>query len=211
MLLYLNVVENGDKHGELFNSMYQCRYRSFMERQNYSAYVLNSIAEFDRYDMPGTYYLVWLDDAQQVRGTIRLNPMSRPTMISEVFPHLVTLESIPETDDCWEGTRICIDKDLSPELRAQIKNELVTGTIEFCASRGCKYLYGMMQNIIFRHVYEKSGVKLTYLGPTVEIGGQKCRVAKHPTNQQLLQTLQILHGIDHSLIFNIENPIPVAA
>lgn len=211
MLLYLNVVENGHEHGNLFRSMHECRYRSFIERQQYSAYVLNAAAEFDRYDTPGTYYLVWLDEQQEVRGTIRLNPMDRPTMISEIFPHLVTYEPLPNSADCFEGTRICIDRDLPAELRSKIKHELVMGTIEFCISRNCHFLYGMMQNAIFKYVYERSSVKLTYLGPSADIGGQQCRVAKHPTNMNLLNTLRLLHGIRAPIVANITIPGLIAA
>jgi len=203
MMLCLNIVENGNTHGELFRSMFACRYRNFMERQNYDAYVLNEIAEYDRYDTPGTYYLVWLDERQVVRGTIRVNCMDKPTMLSEVFKDLVTFEELPTTDDCWEGTRICIDRELSGELRSQIKNELVMGTIEFCMSKGGKFLYGMMQNAIFRYVYEKTGVQLTYLGATYEIGGQKCRVAKHPTNLTLLMSLRMITGIHRPIVSNL--------
>jgi N-acyl-L-homoserine lactone synthetase len=78
----------------------------------------------------------------------------------------------------WEGTRICIEKELPAGLRERIKWEIVLGYLEFGLPNGIARYIGVMQTYIWRRVFLASGWVPDYLGPERLIDGIPTRAGK---------------------------------
>ena len=107
---------------------HRLRHECIVRRQGWNVPAIRNM-EYDQYDNPAAYYLVWRDLEGKARGSSRLYPTDRPYMLEEVFPHLVTKAKIPKSAEIWEGSRFCVDESLSPQMRKRIVQELVHAVV----------------------------------------------------------------------------------
>ena len=111
--------------------MFELRFRAVIERQDWDMPTWQRM-EYDEFDNPATTYFVWRDEDDVVRGCSRLYPTDRPYMLKKVFSFLVTDGQLPESDmSIWEGSRICVEKDLPAPLRKRIIYELSVAYMEY--------------------------------------------------------------------------------
>ena len=154
----------------LFIGQFQLRHREFLERQQYAARSMDGL-EFDEYDTMATVYIVYSEDGYKVLGLSRLIPIRYGCMLADHFPHLVDDKQIFLSDaNLWEGTRFCIDRQISPNKRQHICHELVRAYLSFGLENGINQIIGLMPTIILRSVFERSGVELIRLGAPKKVG-----------------------------------------
>ncbi len=204
-------IENIHDHGWMLPQILACRYRSFVERQSYVSYPLFDSMEHDEYDTPATVYLAWLDSAQNVRATVRLNPTDRPYMLKDKFSHMIQFEPAPQSSRVLEGSRICIDKSLPPDQRTRAKNALVLGFYEYGLHYGVDTIIGLMQTLVMRRVYGSSGCEPSPMGETQVIGDQRCLAAKMTISEQKLKEVRLKLGIRAPVISNLAREQRIAA
>jgi N-acyl-L-homoserine lactone synthetase len=200
-MLYAITIENAHRFGDVMPQLFRLRYRQFKERQSYNVRVHRNM-EFDQYDTPETVYLVWLDEQNRVRGTSRLNPTCSPYMLKDLWSHMIDGHDLPNAPDVWEGTRICIDKDLPGPLRERIKWEIVLGYLEFGLATGITRFVGIMQSFIWLRVFVQSGWGADYLGPEHVIDGIKTRAGQVHVSRQALQRVREKTGIQGRVLMN---------
>lgn len=197
--------KNWNEFGGILHSQFCLRYKQFIERQQYSVKSYVGM-EFDQYDTPAATYLVYHDENQKVLGVSRLVPTMQGCMLNEIFPSLVLDQPNLVNEDIWEGTRYCIDKDVSPELRRQIINEMALAYLEFGLLNGLRKIVGMMPTAIYKSVFEKPGIEMEYLGDVQIIDGLKCRAVAIPVNRQQLENVRSKTGIRYSTLrFSLNN------
>jgi acyl homoserine lactone synthase len=170
-MLHAINIENAHEYGNVLPQLHRLRYRQFKERQSYNVPVYNGM-EYDQYDTLATVYLVWLDGHRTVRGCSRLNPTHRPYMLKDLWPHMAD-RPLPRSPFVWEGTRICIEKELPVEMRERIKWEIVLGYLEFGLANSISKYIGVMQTYIWRKVFIASGWGAEYLGSERLIDGAR--------------------------------------
>jgi acyl homoserine lactone synthase len=187
-MLYAINIENAHEYGSVLAQLHRLRYRQFRERQSYDVPVYKDM-EYDQYDTIATVHLVWLDNHGIVRGCSRLNPTDRPYMLRDIWPFMVK-EDLPESPRVWEGSRICIEKDLSGELRERIKWEIVLGYLEFGLKNGIEKYIGVMQNFIWRRVFMQSGWGAEFLGEEQIIDGIKTRAGQVIVSSEALERVR---------------------
>lgn len=116
--------------GNPIASMFQLRFRAVIERQEWDVPTWQNM-EYDEFDNPATTYFVWRDKHDAVRGCARLYPTDRPYMLKKAFSFLVTDGTLPENDmTVWEGSRLCVERDLPAALRKRIIYELSVAYME---------------------------------------------------------------------------------
>ena len=191
--------ENWNEFGGILRSQFCLRYKQFIERQSYDVKSYSGM-EFDQYDTPASTYLVYHDENHKVLGVSRLTPTIQGCMLKEVFSGLALDESNLVNEKIWEGTRYCIDKDVSPELRRQIINEMALAYLEFGLLKGLRKIVGMMPTAIYRSVFEKPGIEMEYLGEVQLIDGMKCRAVAIPVDKNQLENVRLKTGIRHSTL-----------
>lgn len=157
--------------------------------------------EYDQYDTPASIYFAWIDTQGQVRGTSRLNPTDRPYMLKDLWPEMVD-GKLPENVSIFEGTRICIDKEIPADLRERIKWEIVPGYLELGLAQGIESYIGVMQTFIWHRVFIQSGWGAEYLGPEVLIDGIRTRAGKVIVSHDALARVRAKTGISEAVLHN---------
>lgn len=186
-------IANAHLHGDVLPQLHRLRFRQFRERQSYAVPVYDGM-EYDQYDTLATVYLVWRDDAGIVRGCSRLNPTDRPYMLRDLWPDMAEA-GLPDSPAVWEGTRICIEKDLPAEVRERIKWSIVLGYLEFGLANGIERFIGVMQTFIWRRVFIEAGWQPEYLGAERLIDGAKTRAGQVHVSAAALAAVRARTGI----------------
>lgn len=149
--------------GNPIYEQHRLRHECIVQRQAWNVQTIQNM-EYDQYDNPAAYYLVWRDRTGRARGSSRLYPTDRPYMLEEIFPHLVTRIPIPKSSDVWEGSRFCVDASAKPEMRKRIIQEIVLGYLEFGLSQGIKRIAGVMCPAYCRNIFIRNGWDIEWLG-----------------------------------------------
>jgi len=199
-VLYAINIENAHEHGDVLAQLHRLRYRQFKERQSYSVPVYKDM-EYDQYDTPATVHLVWIDTYGLVRGCSRLNPTDRPYMLRDIMSSMVE-GPLPASPNIWEGTRICIEKDLPAGRRERIKWEIVLGYLEFGLANGIQKYVGVMMNFIWQRVFIQSGWGAEFLGPEHIIDGVKTRAGQVIVSADALERVRRTTGITTPVLQN---------
>ena len=121
-------------------------------------------------------------------------------MLKDLWPHLVTDQSVLQSEAVWEGTRYCVDKDAPPELRQRIIHEMASAYLEFGLRLGLDRIIGLMPTYIYRSVFERPGIEMEYLGPVEAIGRHKCRAVAIPVTAQQLANVRRKTGITEDVL-----------
>jgi acyl homoserine lactone synthase len=211
-MLYAVNIENAHEYGDVLPQLHRLRYRQFKERQSYDVPVYKNM-EYDQYDTVATVYLVWLDKFGIMRGCSRLNPTDRPYMLKDLWPQMANIP-LPESASVWEGTRICIEKDLPGDLREQIKSEIILGHAEFGLANGIERYIGVMQSFIWKRVWIKAGWNVEFVGEERIIDGVRTRAGQGYVSHEILEHLRKTTGIRHAVLgnqYSVANPLCAAA
>ncbi|MBN8520327.1 MAG: autoinducer synthesis protein [Alphaproteobacteria bacterium] len=186
--------KNLSEYGDLLYSSFKLRHECFIERQSYNVNVYQGM-EFDQYDTPAAAYLVYHEDRKEALGVNRLTPTSINGMLHDIWPNLVNDKSLLKNSHVWEGTRYCINKSLSSDLRQKIINEMAIAYLEFGLDHQIKKIIGMMPTYIYRSVFEKPGIEMDYLGPIEKIGRHNIRAVAIPVEEKQLYNVRTKTGI----------------
>lgn len=193
-------IENAHLYGDVIPSIYRLRYHGFKQRQDYDVPSFNGM-EYDTYDTPATTYIAWRDENNVVRGCARLFPTTRPYMIENLWPDAVANRSLPKRPDVWEASRMCIDKNQSPERRRMIHGLILCGLLEFGMAQGIDWMIGVMALPIWRSVFIRAGWPIEFLGPAVELTPrERIFAGKMKISDHILKSVQEKFAIHRTVI-----------
>lgn len=154
--------------GDALASQARLRHKVFVERRHLAHLSFDGM-EYDEFDTPAAVYFVWRDAARIVRGLVRVSPTSMPYMLQKYWPFLCDSRELPQSEDVWEMTRVCVDHRFHPPLRRRIIPELLCALQEFCLDRRIEAIVGVTRRHLVDH-YLHEGVE--WLGETTEIEGE---------------------------------------
>lgn len=169
--------------------------------------------EYDQYDTPATTYLVHIDRAGRVNGSVRAIPTDRPYMIKDIWPELIKERPLPQSLSVWEATRFCVAKHLPREEKTRVKNELVLAFLEFGLLNDIREMVGIMPPKLWNSVFVNAGWDIDILGPEKDLGKDGIIVAgSMPISLPMLENVRKQTGIAQSVLrFAPENvPLQVA-
>jgi acyl homoserine lactone synthase len=145
---------------ELFVQMFRGRAAVFNDRLGWNVVVRNGL-EADRCDYKANpTYIVATDEASTVLGSLRVLPMTGPTMLRNEFSAM--FPPLPDVDKAtiWECTRFCVHSLPSGVLRRtaglKISSELLIGLCELAMSKGIAQIIGVYEEHMMR-VYRRIG------------------------------------------------------
>lgn len=84
--------------------MARYRHRVFIEKLGWQLRCEDGL-EHDQFDRDDTVYVIAKDDDENIIGTARLLPTTRPYLLGQVFPELLDGLPIPNSDEVWELSR----------------------------------------------------------------------------------------------------------
>lgn len=153
--------------GDALASQARLRYKIFVAHRKLPHHHYGGL-EYDEFDTPAATYLVWRDEAQVVRGLVRLLPTERPYMLQAYWPTLIDSGALPASGDIWEATRVCVDRSVPTQQRFRIFPELFAGVEEFCAAHDIKAIIGVTRPHLVTHHYQS----YRWLGQPAEVEGE---------------------------------------
>jgi acyl homoserine lactone synthase len=199
-MLYCVTQENNyHLPGNLMIGQHRLRYQAIIERQAWDVPSLREL-EYDQYDTLAAVYIICADARGQVLGSARLCPTTRPYMLKEVFSHLVEGD-LPASDRVWEGSRFCVDKNLTVEVRKRVQQELVYGYLEFALAHDIEAIIGVMHPAYWRNLFARNGWPVRAIGSIQKVGdGKDALAGSLPITSLTLASVQRATGITGSLL-----------
>ncbi len=186
--------------GNPIYEQHRLRHECIVQRQCWNVPTIHNM-EYDQYDNPAAYYLVWRDVMGKARGSSRLYPTDRPYMLEQVFPQLVTKTRLPKSSQVWEGSRFCVDASLKPDMRQRIVQELVLGYLEFALAHSIKKIVGVMYPAYCRNIFMRNGWEVEWLGDVARSEeGYRIIAGSLPVSKPILRAVQEKTGIYESVI-----------
>jgi acyl-homoserine lactone synthase len=174
---------------EALARMFRLRHDVFVKERGWKLKSYNGL-EFDQFDTAETLYLAEYDDAGDLVATVRMNAMSRPTLMSEVFADMC-YEGPPKCADMWELTRGAVAKHVRKSVHfgriecATIEAALLWGVTRACGIFGVDLLMKKM----------RAGLDAKPMGQPRMIDGEANVAAEFPMNSDVLQRTRALYRI----------------
>jgi N-acyl-L-homoserine lactone synthetase len=116
------------RHAARLAQMHHQRKRVFVDRLGWELPVTEGELEIDQFDGEGAVYLLSLDDAGGVTGSLRLLPTKGAHLLGDLFPYLCE-GRVPRGEGIWEVSRFCTDPDLADPRLA--RKQLLVALVEF--------------------------------------------------------------------------------
>lgn len=93
------------RYAAMLEQTYRIRHDTYVDGRGWKALARPDGREIDQFDNEDANYLIWADGDEVIAGA-RFVPTHLPHLMSDVFPHIVTLGEIPKTPSVWELTRM---------------------------------------------------------------------------------------------------------
>lgn len=192
-------LETAHLYGDALAEQHRLRHRIFVERLGWEMPSIRRM-EYDQYDTPATFYLLWRDKAGQARGVARLNPTDRPYLLRDVFPDFVTNGELPENPNIWEGTRFGVDRELDAETRQRVIGELLLGCLEFGLGMGVRQYLVLMPLLVLKKIFPRMGCSVELVGPCQRMGKDMIAPAYCQVSASILQQVRETTGVTNSVL-----------
>jgi N-acyl-L-homoserine lactone synthetase len=102
--------DNRDEYRDLIHAMHEMRYRIVVEEWGWHIPGIRDGYDKDQFDTDATVYVLVLSRDGDVLASSRLNPTTRPHMLSELFADYCDLQPYPVGTDVWECSRFVTDR-----------------------------------------------------------------------------------------------------
>ncbi len=131
------------KYEDRLDQMFRARYDQFITQMGWDVPGVEAPYEKDAFDTEDTVYIIVVDPVlDTVTASARLNPTTKPHLLTEIFQNFCDLQAAPQADDVWEWSRQQVASHLYPdrveELRMRMQVSL--GKIQFCQANGIRKL-----------------------------------------------------------------------
>jgi acyl-homoserine lactone synthase len=126
---------------DVIEQHFRLRHEIFVEERKWEALRKPDGREIDAYDNDDTIYLLALENGR-VLGGYRLNPTTKPTMMSEVFPKLASVRGCPADPLVWEWSRFFVARD---RRDGALNLRLMAALQQFCLDQGIERLCLVME------------------------------------------------------------------
>lgn len=161
-----------DQHSYLIDQMHRLRARAFGDRLCWQVKVVDG-RERDEFDDANPLYVISLNGAGDVVGSLRLLQTTGPTMLAGVFSALLEGGQTVRSPLVWESTRFCVDTSLAesdPCLGInRITSELVCGALEIGLLAGLTHIVTVV-DVRMERILRRTGCVMERLVPPKRIG-----------------------------------------
>lgn len=150
---------NRHLYEDVLEQHFRLRHDIFVEERRWETLRRPDRREIDSYDNEDTVYLLALE-GRRVVGGHRLYPTTKPSMMSEVFPHLASVRGCPSDPLIWEWSRYFVVRD---RRDGTLNLQLMAAVQEFCLGQGIARVSAIMETWWLPRFHE-AGFVVTPLG-----------------------------------------------
>jgi acyl-homoserine lactone synthase len=182
----IHVISAANRHlyEDVLDQHFRIRHEIFVDERRWETLRKPDEREVDSYDNEDTIYLLALEERRVVGGH-RLYPTTRPSMMSEVFPHLADVRGCPSDPLIWEWSRYFIVRD---RRDGNLNLQLMAAVQEFCLSEGITQISAIMETWWLPRFHE-AGFNVAPLGLPALIENAWTMAALIDINSDTLQAL----------------------
>ena len=132
---------NRHLYEDVLEQHFSLRHEIFVEERGWETLRRPDRREIDNYDDDDTIYLLALE-GRRVVGGHRLYPTTKPSMMSEIFPHLAAVKGCPSDPLIWEWSRYFVVRD---RRDGDLNLQLMAAVQEFCLGQGIAQVSAIME------------------------------------------------------------------
>jgi acyl homoserine lactone synthase len=178
---------NAHEYPHLIDQMFRLRARVFHDRLKWDVQVADG-KERDKYDDEGPVYIIHADDdAQRVKGSLRLLPTTGPTVLADVFADTLPDAIGLSAPTIWECTRFCVEESGHRE-ELIVSGILIAALGEVAIKAGIEAILGNFDATMLR-LYRRIGCEVEVLGAT-ERYGRPVYLGLFPISEEILRKVK---------------------
>lgn len=192
------IVEPKDrkKYQSQLEEHFRVRHEIYVKERGWKGLDRSDGREIDQFDCEETIYFLRLNSKGRVIGGSRLLPTTVPTLLSEVFPHLVEWEDIPCDPFTYEHTRYfakgCPEDKVST---SRVSGEVLCAIFEYCLAHGIETVTTVCDTFFLPMILEfEWGTRPLGLPAKYEEG--ECVAIQTPVSFRGLQSIYATRHID---------------
>jgi acyl-homoserine lactone synthase len=157
----IHIISFANRHlyEDVLEEHFRLRHDIFVEERRWETLRKPDRREIDSFDNEDTIYLLALE-GRRVVGGHRLYPTTKPSMMSEIFPHLADVRGCPSDPLIWEWSRYFIIRD---RRDGNLNLRLMAAVQEFCLAEGIAKISAIMETWWLPR-FQEAGFKVTPLG-----------------------------------------------
>ncbi len=209
-MIYLIDRRNRATFNHQLEQMYRQRHQVYAERRGWKALLRPDKREIDQFDTEDAVYLMKLSETGIVEGAVRLIDTTKPHLMRDVFPHLVTLGPIPNDPRIYEMTRCYVSDEIADKKeRTLAAGELLAAMLEYGLAKGLTD-YSVVSDLYFLPIMLAVGEGVKKLGVPYEYGEGTCLALTFPINEIGLKMCRRGRRLDGSVLVFSETPPPHA-
>lgn len=193
MEVHVVTAANRGGYGIELAAMHRQRRALFVDALGWRGLSVTNGEERDGYDTAGATYLLAIDGAGAVRGSLRLLPTTGPHMLSDVFPDFVT-GLPPRGPAILEWTRHAPGlPDWPPAVNEAARIALHLGVLEYAAAHGVVAFTAIMETWLARRA-RLMGWACAPIGPQRSYGEGEAVAVLNPVRPGHLEALRAKTG-----------------
>jgi acyl-homoserine lactone synthase len=177
-----------------FDQLFRLRHQIFVRERGWSLPSVNKDREIDQYDVADAIYFFDLDDDDVIRGSVRMTPTDRHSLLADYFPHLIENGAEPRSPAIYEATRYLILPPRRNRYDVRVaKARLVMAVVEWCLQRKLSHLQAVVDTSTFSTFVEMNpltmplGLPHPYAGGKSAPGGGDCIAFRWPITLEVLE------------------------
>ena len=140
-MIHIISAANHHLYEDVLEEHFRIRHDIFVEERRWETLRKPDKREVDHFDNEDTIYLLALE-GRRVIGGHRLYPTTKPSMMSEIFPHLAEVRGYPSDPLIWEWSRYFIVRD---RRDGNLNLQLMAAVQEFCLAEGIAKISAIME------------------------------------------------------------------
>ncbi len=150
-MIHVVTKQNRELYSDALEDMFKMRYRAAVEEMGWRIDIDENGRDIDEFDYPDTVYMLYFNDDGSVGACGRLNPSTRPHLLSEVFPDMCE-GGAPQSETIYEYSRYLVERKGKSQKEFMKAWMLITQAVnEYCIEQGIhsvswlarKRLYGL--------------------------------------------------------------------
>lgn len=185
--------ENASRYDQALHSYFRWRHLIYVEERGWEDLRREDGLERDQFDTDAAVHLIAMQGAEVVGGS-RMIRMSEPTLLSEIFPHLVHRGQVPRDPGAIEWTRMFV----APAWRTGHRERSVAGALfcavmEYCLAIDATRVGGVMETFWLPR-WQRFGWTTRALGLPEEIAGCMTLAAFMDVNRKAIDGVRSATG-----------------
>jgi N-acyl-L-homoserine lactone synthetase len=187
--------DNAERYASSLHQMHRIRKSVFKDRLGWNVTVTGEL-EVDEYDALGPNYVLSTDRSGAVNGCVRLLPTTGPNMLRDIFPWLVTNDSVPCADRAWEASRFAVSRNTTAGEAglSQATYDLLIGVVSFALSNAISTI-ACVVDVRMERILRRSGWTLDRLGAARRIGNTIALAGQLEVSERVLRNLEARVGL----------------